>query len=336
MKILAIQFQYLGDAVFMTPALQSIKNFYPGSELHVLVANEVAPILKHVDYIDKLWSASRIRGQLNILDQLPLIYHLRVENFDRIVDFGGNDRGAFYSFLIGSRVRLGIINKPKNIFHRISYNQKVFLSELPSSYIDKYIYILRSWGIRKNYFSTKIAFNKNLVFDAKAKLNNRKIICHITTSQSKKEWPILFWFEFYKIAKAEKYDLIFSSGPSEREINLLKQLKSYDKNIEIMEPITNLELFIAIISQADIMISSDTGPLHFAAALGLKTLGLFGINGSVNQASPNYKEENKIISKPCKCLDDLEHYDICKSKLSCMSTILPRDVFFKFTSLMKK
>ena len=99
MKILAIQFQYLGDAVFMTPALQEIKNFYQNAELHVLVATEVFPILKHVNFIDKLWGANRVRGQLNIISQIPLILNLRKERFDRIVDFGGNDRGAFYSFL---------------------------------------------------------------------------------------------------------------------------------------------------------------------------------------------------------------------------------------------
>ena len=190
MKILVIQFQYLGDAVFMTPALQEIKIFYQKAELHVLVANEIFSILKHVNFIDKLWGAYRIRGRLNIINQLPLIFKLRKERFDRIVDFGGNDRGAFYSFLIGSKIRLGIINKQRNVIHKICYNQKVLASELLAQYVDKYIYILKSWGININQFSVKIAFNKKLIFDANAKLNNKKILCHITTSQPKKEWPL--------------------------------------------------------------------------------------------------------------------------------------------------
>jgi ADP-heptose:LPS heptosyltransferase len=335
MKILAIQFQYLGDAVFMTPALQEIKNFYPNAELHVLVANEIFPILKYVNYIDKLWGAHRIRGQLNILNQLPLIFKLRKEKFDRIVDFGGNDRGAFYSFLIGANYRLGIINKPNNILHKICYNQKVFAKDLPSPYIDKYTYILKLWGIQKNHFALKITFNKKLITDAKAKLVNKKIICHISTSQPKKEWPVKYWFEFYKIAKEKKYTLIFTAGTTPREINLLEELKQYSKEITVLNPTDNLELFIAIISQAECLIANDTGPLHFASALGLKTLGLFGIHGSVNHAAPNYNEKNKILSKSCKCKGQLEHYSICKNNVSCMSTILPRDVFFKFNLLMK-
>jgi ADP-heptose:LPS heptosyltransferase len=335
MKILAIQFQYLGDAVFMTPALQEIKNFYPNAELHVLVANEILPILKYVNFIDKLWGVNRVRGQLNIINQLPLILNLRKEGFDRIVDFGGNDRGAFYSFLIGSKIRLGIINKPKNLIHKICYNQKVLANKLPSPYIDKYIYILKSWGIDRNHFSVKIGFNKKLISDAKAKLNNKKILCHITTSQPKKEWPLKYWFEFYKIAKEKNYSLIFTSGITPREINILESLKKYDLNIDILYPADNLELFIAIISQAECLISSDTGPLHFASALGLKTLGLFGIHGSVLQAAPNYNNKNKVLSTPCMCIGQLEHFNTCKSNESCMSTILPHDVFFKFNFLMK-
>lgn len=336
-KILVIQFQYLGDAVFMTPALQLIKNFYPRAELHVLVANEITSILKHVDYIDKLWGASRVRGKLNLLDQLPLIFQLRKEAFDRIVDFGGNDRGAFYSFLIGSKIRLGIINKPRNIIHKICYNQKVFAPDLPLPYVYKYIYILKLWGISQNLNipHLKIAFNKKIIASAKGKLKDKKIICHISTSQPKKEWPLKYWLEFFKMTEKGNYSLIFTSGTSLREINLLNELKQSNENIVVLKPTSNLELFIAIISQAECLIASDTGPLHFASALGLKTLGLFGIHGSINQAAPNYNEKSKILSKSCQCIGQFEHYDVCKSNKSCMSTILPRDVFFKFNALMK-
>ena len=85
-KILAIQFQYLGDTIFLTPALQIIKLNFPKAELHVLVPNEIIPILKSVNYIDKIWGTPRSRGKLNILDQLPVVLNLRKEKFDRIVD----------------------------------------------------------------------------------------------------------------------------------------------------------------------------------------------------------------------------------------------------------
>ena len=41
-KILAIQFQYLGDVIFLLPALKALKLKFPKAELHVLVASEKA------------------------------------------------------------------------------------------------------------------------------------------------------------------------------------------------------------------------------------------------------------------------------------------------------
>ena len=52
-KILAIQFKYFGDAVFLTPALLAIKDKFPSSEIHLMVAKEIAPIFNNLNYIKK-------------------------------------------------------------------------------------------------------------------------------------------------------------------------------------------------------------------------------------------------------------------------------------------
>ena len=36
--------------------------------------------------------------------------------------------------------------------------------------------------------------------------------------------------------------------------------------------------FAALLQRMDVMISNDTGPMHLAAAMGTKTIGLFGPN----------------------------------------------------------
>jgi len=61
MKILAIQFKYLGDAVFITPALEALHQQYPSAEIHVLVAQEVAPVLSHLTYVKKYGASPSAR-----------------------------------------------------------------------------------------------------------------------------------------------------------------------------------------------------------------------------------------------------------------------------------
>ena len=101
-KILAVQFKYLGDAVFVTPALRALRERWPEGEIHVLVAAEVAPLLANLPWIKKVWALPRTRGRARVRDSWPVIRALRREKFQRAVDFGGNDRGAILSFLSGA------------------------------------------------------------------------------------------------------------------------------------------------------------------------------------------------------------------------------------------
>src|SRR5256885_995703 len=106
MKILAIQFRYLGDAVLLTPALRAIKEHFADCSLHMLVAEEVAPLLEHLPCLDRVWAFPRKRGTANLQRSWPVLRALRRERFDWSMDFVGSDRGALVSLLCGARERL--------------------------------------------------------------------------------------------------------------------------------------------------------------------------------------------------------------------------------------
>lgn len=81
MKILAIQFKYLGDAVFLVPALRALREHQPECELHVLVAAEAVPVLEHLPWLTKVWPMPRTRGKARIRESWPIIRALRRERF---------------------------------------------------------------------------------------------------------------------------------------------------------------------------------------------------------------------------------------------------------------
>lgn len=82
-KILAIQFKYFGDAVLMTPALRAMRERFPQSELHVLIPEEVAPLLRHLPWLNRVWPMPRRRGRMSLTQTWPVIRALRRERFDR-------------------------------------------------------------------------------------------------------------------------------------------------------------------------------------------------------------------------------------------------------------
>ena len=326
-KILAIQFKYFGDAVFLTPALLAIKERFPKSELHLLVAKEIAPVFNNLKYIDKIWPVPRRRGKFNIFELFPFIKALRKSNFDQVVDFGGNDRGAIFSLISGSKIRLGLIEDKPKILQKICYTKLIDSYNLPKNYIQKNINLLKIWDIQKpRNIKPHIIPSRSLKKQAKEILKDRSIICHLGTSQPKKEWPIKKWHELYLSLGKKKDLVIFSSGNSERERSLLIDLKKLEPNIVVLPVIEDLNLYLAILNQAKLLISGDTAPLHFSKALGVRVIGLFGIFGSTEYAAPIYLAKEKVIGSPCLCQGDLEHFEVCKSQKSCMESIQPKQV----------
>lgn len=328
-KIIAIQFKYLGDAVFITPSLYAIKKQFPDAEIHVLVSNETAPLLIHIPWITKVWILPRTRGKLQLSKLLPLLFALYREHFTHSVDFVGNDRGSILSFLIHTKTRLGPVSIDPKLLQRIAYNQPIAISSLPVSWVDRHLSMLnQAWNTPfPNSRRMRISSDKSLSITAKSILNNHSIICHLGTSQPKKEWPIQYWQELFYLAKKSDIKLAFTTGPNLREQSLLLDLKKAEPEIFAIPAINDLNLFLALLNQAKLIIVGDTGPLHFASALGTKVIGLFGTDDSVKHAAPIYCQDDVIIATNCCCTGNLSHQNTCHSNTPCMQSITPHQVF---------
>ena len=70
--------------------------------------------------------------------------------------------------------------------------------------------------------------------------------------------------------------VVFTTARGEREAALMAELKQLAPDARILPQIAELPLFLAVLARAGVFISGDTGPLHFAAGLGVPTISLFG------------------------------------------------------------
>lgn len=324
-KILALQFKYLGDAVFMTPALQAIKAHFPDAALHVLVADDKAPLLDGLPFIDKVWAMPRKRRKANVKETWPFIKQLRAEQYDRVVDFGGNDRGALLSWFTGAPLRLSYRETKHNLMRTFAYTTAIDVASLDPAYAKMHLDLLNEWGI-----AMPPAIELSIAKPKATKqqwLSPNTILCHLGTSQAKKEWSISNWFAFNQLATSAGFKLVFSAGPDSREQALLADLINLDNTIQTLPKTRNLDEFLAAISQAAFFISGDTGPLHFAAALKIPVIGLYGVVNSMKQAAPNYLSHEKVTVNSCTCTSPAQQdTKACVSNSHCMQTIKPEAV----------
>jgi ADP-heptose:LPS heptosyltransferase len=324
-KILALQFKYFGDAVLLTPALRALRESFPEAEIHLLVPAEMAPLFQHLPWLTRVWAMPRRRGRASMGETWPLIRGLRRERFDRSVDFAGNDRGAILSFLIRADRRLGWAERGGFVGRQFLYTDRVAPETDVMHESLRLARLLSGWGVPlPRSLEAEICADAALDGNAAKILPDRRaVICHIASSQPKKEWPLAHWAELLRLASASGHHLIFTTAKGERERSLVAQLRTAAPAAEILPLIAELPLFLAVLQRAALFVSGDTGPLHFAAGLGVPTISLFGPSRAV-QWAPVGRKHQSLTGAACSCDGNLPD---CRAARHCLAQITPQQVF---------
>lgn len=333
-KILALQFKYFGDAVLLTPALRALSEHHPAAELHLLVPAEFAPLFQQLPWLTRVWAFPRRRGRAGLRETWPLIAALRRERFDRSVDFASNDRGAILGRVIGAKIRLGWEERGGFFGRRFLYTGRV-VPETPLSHESvRLVQLLSGWQIPPPKSLAAEIRADNALADAAKKILPAEdaIICHVASSQPKKEWPLACWAEFHRLATAAGQHLVFTTARGEREAALMIELKKFAPGAEILPPVPELPLFLAVLARAKFFVSADTGPLHFAAGLGVPTISLFGPTAPARWA-PIGEKHVALTGSVCGCDGNLF---ACAARQHCLAAITPEQVYAELKQLMKR
>ncbi len=323
-KILAIQFKYFGDAVLMTPALRALREQFPRSELHLLVPREISPLFEHLRWLKRVWPMPRTRGSAALSKTWPIIRALRRERFDRSADFASNDRGAIISFLIGAKDRLGWEEAGGFWGRKFCYTRRVPREAETLHESAHLVRLLSGWNVPPpRSLEAEIHADPALANAAKQILpSDRAVVCHVASSQPKKEWPLEYWAKFYHLATSAGREVVFTTASGQREQSLMIELKKLAPDAVILPFIAELPLFLAVLKRAAVFISGDTGPLHFAAGLGVPVISLFGPSPPARWA-PIGPRHQTLIGASCTCSG---HSAVCHSPAHCLAAITPEQV----------
>jgi ADP-heptose:LPS heptosyltransferase len=324
-KILALQFKYFGDAVLLTPALRALRGYFPVGELHLLVPEEIAPIFNHLPGLNRVWPMPRRRGRARFGQTWPMIRALRREHFDRSADFASNDRGAILSRFIGARRRLGWNERGGFFGRNFCYTDRVVPEAEPQHESTRLTQLLSGWQIPPPpSLEAEIRADPSLA-DVAQKIipGEHAVICHVASSQPKKEWPLSYWAGLHRLVTGAGFRAVYTTARGEREQALMTELKKLVPDAAILPPVPELSLFLAVLARAGVFISGDTGPLHFAAGLGVPTISLFGPS-SPAQWAPIGRRHRYLSGNSCSCDGNLS---VCQNTLHCLAAISPEQVF---------
>jgi heptosyltransferase-2 len=309
-KILLIKFGNIGDVLITTPSIRAIREKFPESKITILTSKRTCGLYEQYSYIDNVINANlaenkNIVGNLvsTIIGTFSLAKTIRNENFDLVIDFETYSTfSACLSFFSGASTRIGIDFEG-------SPRKKLYSYSLPyiqenRHELDTFLELVSLIGAKTTNKETEIIISKkDLKFADKLikRLPKQKTIAIHAGGNS--DWPIKRWPEenfaglLQFLTKRYNANIILVGSKEEQEIN--SRLKKENIITDIAGN-ANLNELAAILSKCDLFIGNDSAPMHIAAAVKTKTIGImncvnpkrWGPYGKGNIAITNASQEN--------------------------------------------
>ena len=300
MKILIELPTWLGDTVMATPAIENLVNHFNNVEITLLGSFVSIAAFKNHPKVLKTY----------VLDKQYINLYKTLKDFDEFdvfLSFRSSLRSKFIKFYISS--------KSKYQFDKKKY--------IKGHQVEKYNNFIND-SLNINTLASKLILHTKVKnTDGKNKLLG---INPGASYGSAKRW---YPKEFAKVAidLSSQYDIIIFGGPNEKDI--AKDIEKYliEKGVEnyknLAAQITINEL-ITQISNLDLFITGDSGPMHLAAAFQIPTVAIFGPTKD-NETSQWMNEKSMIVKKNLDCQPCMKRACPLKHH-NCMKMVVASDV----------
>jgi lipopolysaccharide heptosyltransferase I len=272
-RLLIVRLGSMGDIVHALPAAAALRRRYPHAQIDWLVESRWAPLVASAQVASRViplepnaWGAigSLIRG-------------LRATRYDWAVDFQGLYKSAVCAFLCGAPRRLGF-SRPREAGARAFYTDR---ADPPDVHVVK----------RNLHLATQLgaagvaAAFPAFTMDPQAQSYVRDALSAAGVSRyymlspgggwRSKCWPAEQYGHLHRrIAERCRLRAIVSYGPGEKALAEAVRLVAGD-SAPVLLPM-DIPQLMAALAGCEFFIGADTGPLHLAAALGRRVVGLYG------------------------------------------------------------
>ena len=285
-NILIIKPSALGDIVHALPVLETLRVSLPDARITWLVRREFAPLLECVNGLDEILLFDRkLLGRWYYRPSAfgalcDFMRKLKNSRYDLVLDLQGLFRTALFGWMTGCPKRIGMADARE--LAGLFYTLKVPCPENSIHVLDYYYALLKEAGIDglptteaflKIPDETAASVNQKL---AQAGIPRKYIVLVPSSAHPNKCWPAE---RFAKLAEDlnHQFDLSIVVIGTQKDRPIIDAIKAYCpiQLIDLTGKTTVAEL-VALLQQAQGVVSNDTGPGHIAAAMHIPTVLIFG------------------------------------------------------------
>ncbi len=329
----------LGDLIWHLPFFKHISNIKNQSIYLITRKNTSArDLLINEVYIKSVFYIDFKKYLHNYIKDIFKIYHLlKRNNAEEVWILDKNSRPAIAASLakISKINGYGIGNQSFWINNKNKLNK----TDLTTHYIERGIkfFELQNYPIKYDFIRMNFKKESSNKFNSLNKKNLKIITYGVDSSEMYRSWPTNYFAELINTIN-NKYNFFHILIASPTNSNIADKIinKVATKDISNYSHL-NLKEITSLLNISYLFIGNDSGILNLSAALGLKSIGIYGATKSnkySNKIIPALSKTGEIVSKYSDRPLDRDGRTIKDPSFA--MRVKPDDVFKVFENEMKK
>jgi heptosyltransferase-2 len=299
MKIAIFMPNWIGDAVMATPSLRAVRDHFPAAEIVGIMRPSIADVLAGSGLIDRTLLYNP-RGKDPSERDSGMIRTLRAERFEIALLLPNSLRTGLLAWLSGASRRIGFSRDWRGLLltDRIVPKSRT----RPNPVLDEYLRLAGILGCDTQKRAMELAilpvdqttldefWKGRWVLDhgnwqafssyGPMSSDGRSYVCFNTGGAfgAAKNWPREYFAELARrVAGDLNKPVLVVCGPAERDdARWIAAQARHPSVVSLADAPLSVGLTKAAVRSADLLVTTDSGPRHFAAPFGTPVITLFG------------------------------------------------------------
>ncbi|MBN2578649.1 MAG: lipopolysaccharide heptosyltransferase II [Pirellulales bacterium] len=300
---------WLGDLTMATPALRAMRRRWKDARLVGILRPYLADVLGGAGWLDEQWFYDP-RSADSSLRAWAVARRFRREKFDLAIHLTNSLRTAAVAWWGRIGRRIGFVRYGRGPL----LTEKLYLPRrqgriVPEPMVDVYLALARAAGCGDESPRLELATLPRDEQSADAALaaldlrrKDRIVLLNCGGAYgAAKLWPVEYFAALARRIVAEcDHDVLVTCGPKEREIaRRIIELAREPRVVSMADQPLDLGTAKACIRRGKLMVSTDSGPRHVAAAFGLPVITLYGPMLPVWGENPTQRAVNLLLDLEC-------------------------------------
>jgi len=278
-RILFIRFSSLGDTILTTGVIRRVSELLSDTEFHILTYEEYASVWLELPFVKKIHSVKRKTGIIKFITFLR-----EMPEFDIVFDLHASIRSNIAGKIIKGKVHT---YSKQSFCRRLFVKFGFFKEKLKLHTVQRYANAI----FPVLMFQTPSLEELRPFISTEGRIDAKKAVLHPFASKTTKVWP--YFAELARRLTAENWRVFVIGNGDFPAVNEVERVNTLE-----------ISKLFECISDAALVVTTDSGPMHAAVAMNRRTIAIFGSTVRELGFFPLFSgcdivEKNDILCRPC-------------------------------------